>query len=136
MVPDELHEWLGESDDNRRLMAEETLLLDVTEKIWDALEERGLTKADLSRRLGQSKSHVTQLLNGSRNMTLRTLADIAYALDLPVRVRFESEQDNACWHAADAIVLDFHRRARVEGPVESANTDWRRSGDPYEALEA
>lgn len=93
MVHDDLEEWLGQSDENRLLMAEERFLLDVTEKIWDALEEQGLTKTDLSRRLGKSKSHVTQLLNGNRNMTLRTLADIAYALDVPVNVTFEVERD-------------------------------------------
>ena len=46
-----------------------------------------MTKADLAKALGQSKAHVTQLLNGGRNMTLRTLSDIAYTMGLRAQVQ-------------------------------------------------
>ncbi len=39
----------------------------------------GITKAALARRLGKSKAYVTQALSGGRNMTLRTLAEFAWA---------------------------------------------------------
>jgi transcriptional regulator with XRE-family HTH domain len=45
-----------------------------------------LSKAVLAERLGVSKSHISQLLGGARNMTLRTFADLAFALGHRVRV--------------------------------------------------
>lgn len=61
---------------------QEKLILAVTEAIWAALEDRKMSKADLAKALGCSKSHVTYLLDGSRNMTLRTLANISIVLNL------------------------------------------------------
>lgn len=136
MTHDDLHEWLCEDEENRRLMVEESFLLDVTEKIWDALTNRGVTKADLSRELGTSKSHVTQLLNGSRNMTLRTLADIAFALDTRISIYFRDCHNNNEWHNANATFLTWRNRVPVKDRTTSANIDWENIEDSYEALEA
>ena len=56
---------------------------------------------DLAEAMGRSNAYITQILNGSRNMTLRTLSDIAFALD--VEPRFEiGFRDQLCeephWH--------------------------------------
>jgi hypothetical protein len=50
----------------------------------------GLTKAQIAVILGKNKSFVTRKLSGASNMTLETLADLAYALNRPVRVRLPS----------------------------------------------
>jgi transcriptional regulator with XRE-family HTH domain len=47
---------------------------------------RGLTKADIARLLGKDKSFVTKKLGGESNMTLETLADLAFAMNRPVKV--------------------------------------------------
>ncbi|MBF0175896.1 MAG: helix-turn-helix transcriptional regulator [Magnetococcales bacterium] len=52
------------------------------------MKENGITRAELADRLGKSESFVSQVLSGHRNMTLETLADIAYTLDLKVKVDF------------------------------------------------
>ncbi len=65
---------------------QEGLILDVTEQIWERMQSLGLKKQDLADKLDKGKSHVTQLLSGSRNMTLRTLSDIATALDCEVKI--------------------------------------------------
>jgi transcriptional regulator with XRE-family HTH domain len=66
--------------DYERLLAQERLILDATETIVALLEERGVSRQELAARLGKSKGFVSQLLSGERNMTLRTLADLGYAL--------------------------------------------------------
>jgi DNA-binding Xre family transcriptional regulator len=76
-----LETWLGK-EENRKLHAEESFILDVTEKILEALEKQEINQNELASRLGTSKAFVSQLLNGGRNMTLRTLADICFALRL------------------------------------------------------
>ncbi|MCW2242772.1 helix-turn-helix domain-containing protein [Azospirillum canadense] len=63
---------------------------DIQHELNQALAEehakRGLTKAEISRILGRDKSFVSRKLNGASNMTLETLADIAFALNRPVRI--------------------------------------------------
>jgi transcriptional regulator with XRE-family HTH domain len=58
----------------------ETLKVDTSELIWARMQQAGVSKTELAKRLGCSKAHVTQLLDGRRNMTLQTLQDIALAL--------------------------------------------------------
>lgn len=51
------------------------------------MEELNISKVDLAKRLGKSKSYVTQMLSGSRNMTLSTLSDICFALGFKPEVK-------------------------------------------------
>jgi transcriptional regulator with XRE-family HTH domain len=67
--------------DNRRLFQQEKLIVDATDTIARLMEEKGVTRADLAKRLGKSRAFVTQILGGDQNITLRTLADTLYALD-------------------------------------------------------
>jgi transcriptional regulator with XRE-family HTH domain len=62
------------------LVAEETLIADATELICQVMEQDGVSRQELARRLGKTKGFVSQLLTGERNMTLRTLADVLFAL--------------------------------------------------------
>src|ERR1700693_5289014 len=66
--------------DYERLLAQERLILDATEAIVELLDEQGVSRQELARRLEKSKGFVSQLLSGERNMLLRTLADLGYAL--------------------------------------------------------
>lgn len=99
----DLKAWLDESAKNRHLLAQEALILEVSEAIWAALEKLEMTKADLSRALGSSKANVTQLLDGRRNMTLRTLADIAFTLDLEPHFYLCQENQAAGWWPSEIV---------------------------------
>jgi len=68
----------------RRLLAQEELILEVTEVLCGLLEEEKISKKELAHRLGKSKGFVSQLLNGGRNLTLRTVADILHVLGYKV----------------------------------------------------
>ncbi len=72
--------------ENRRLFEQEALVLEATELITELMEERGVNKAELARKIGKSKAFVTQILSGSRNMTLHTLADVVFALGSRIRL--------------------------------------------------
>ncbi|MHB8565123.1 MAG: helix-turn-helix domain-containing protein [Acidiferrobacteraceae bacterium] len=89
-----------ESDENRRLRAQERLILEVTEGIWEVLAQRGCDKACLAEALGMSVLSLTQLLNGSRDLTLRVLADIALHLEVQVKIRFMAQKP----HGRSAVV--------------------------------
>lgn len=76
-----------------RAYAREDLVYNVTEDILVALEDLNISKQELARKLGKSKSHVTQLLSGARNMTLGTLSDICFALELTPKVIVDGESE-------------------------------------------
>lgn len=59
----------------------ESLVFFVAESLREIMEEQGITGTELAERLSVSKSAVSQALAGGRNLTLRTLAKIAHALD-------------------------------------------------------
>ncbi len=62
----------------------------------DAVEEQmemaGVTRAELSRRLGVSPAYVSNVLNGVRTLTLRGLIKIATALDLGFDIVLEPDE--------------------------------------------
>jgi transcriptional regulator with XRE-family HTH domain len=72
------------------------LLGEIQNALLEALDEehrsRGLTRAEIARLIGKNKSFVTRKLNGDSNMTLESLADLAFALDRPVKVRLPSRR--------------------------------------------
>ncbi len=57
------------------------LVTQLTNEINWYMHERGLTRADLASRMGVSPGRVSQVLSGGENLTLRTLAGLATALD-------------------------------------------------------
>lgn len=57
------------------------------EDILRAMEEQGLNKNTLARKLGKSRQYVGRLLNERSNFTVETLAEIACALNLRAAVR-------------------------------------------------
>ena len=78
-----------------RLLRQERLILDVTEQLAGALENSGVTRAELARRMGRTPGFVSQVLNGGRNLTLRTIADIAGALSLRPSLKVSCERTDA-----------------------------------------
>lgn len=65
-----------------QLLREEELILQTSNMIYEMMERESVTKAELAKRMGKTPAYVTQLLSGNRNLTLRTIADIALALEL------------------------------------------------------
>ena len=76
------------------LVHQEELILDVTERLTQALDNAGVTKAELAKRLGKSPGFVSQVFGGGRNLTLRSISDIATALSLRPTFQFSSERES------------------------------------------
>lgn len=80
------HEVLMEDPEFRRLFAMEALAAEASELIARLMAERNLSKAELARKIGKSRSWITQLLSGKTNMTVCTLAEVVNAMDSEVRL--------------------------------------------------
>ena len=71
---------LAKSKELKRHFAHDVAMLSVTAALISTMQAQGVTRTELADRIGKSKAFVSQVLSGSRNMTLRTIADIALAL--------------------------------------------------------
>ena len=72
--------------EGRKLYFREDLIFEITEAICRVMADKQVTKAELSRLAGVSKSNITQLLSGDHNMRLTTVADLLYTLGSRLRV--------------------------------------------------
>ena len=79
-------EKLMSDEEGRKLYFREDLIFEITEAICKVMDEKHISKAELSRLAGVSKSNITQLLSGDQNMRLSTVADLLYALDSKLAV--------------------------------------------------
>jgi len=69
-----------------RLGLQEELILSVTEEIARLMVEQGIRRSQLAQKLGRTKSSITQLLDGTSNMQIRTISDVLWALGAKLKV--------------------------------------------------
>lgn len=74
----------------------ERAIVDFTEDVCQIMEDKGISRADLARRLGKSRAWVTKLLRGDRNLTLKTIVDVLWELGYKGTVAVEPE-----WNSLD-----------------------------------
>lgn len=88
---------LTKTDEGRRLWHRERAIFETTERLCELLDELKVSRSEFARRLGTTPSYVTQLLDGTTNMTIATASDVFLALgrefhpsDTPVQSMEES----------------------------------------------
>ncbi len=57
------------------------LSVSIANRIYDILEERGLTQKEFARMLGKTETEVSRWLSGTHNLTLATIAKITAVLE-------------------------------------------------------
>lgn len=68
---------LAKPVDQRQLLRnQERAILDTTELLCVLMKGAGVSRSELARRMGTTKGNVTQILDGSRNLTIRTVSDL------------------------------------------------------------
>jgi hypothetical protein len=79
---DELQRFAAESPENRRLLAEETFVVGVSETIIAAMLQQNVSKTEMARRLGVRVPCISKFLRGEQNLCLRTVARMADAMGM------------------------------------------------------
>ena len=89
----------------RQRLAEELTRLprDVNAAVVDYMDEHGITRAALAARMGVSPGRVSQVLCGGENLTLRTLASVAAALNARFEVTLTPDNDDQVADAVNAL---------------------------------
>lgn len=60
--------------------------LDIAKNVEETMERNEMTRAELAKSIGHSRSYVTKVLMGDANFTLKTLAKLASALECKLNV--------------------------------------------------
>lgn len=119
-------EQLVEGEEGMRLFQQERVILSATERICEAMEEKGINRKSLADALGTSKSFVTQLLDGTRNMTLRTLSDVFLVLGYAVDIYAEPVEESV--RSPNEMVVDLE----VPSWSETNQEPWETNGSELE----
>ena len=75
----------------------EGALIDFTEELCRVMEERGVTRAELARRLGTSPAYVTKILRGHSNFTLASMVRVAKAIDHELHIHLAPRNSMTHW---------------------------------------
>jgi hypothetical protein len=66
--------WISGHDEPDLEILSESALAMAQATIQNAMDEAKLSKADLARKIDRPRSYVTRILNGSHNLTVKTMA--------------------------------------------------------------
>lgn len=81
MKLDDLRGALAQREEYRRAFAEEDLIHRVAERVLRHRKVRGLTQDEVAERLDTHQPAIARIEGGYENLTLRSLARLAWALD-------------------------------------------------------
>jgi transcriptional regulator with XRE-family HTH domain len=68
--------------------------LEISEQVFQIMENKGISEAELARRLKVSRAYVNKILQGSTNFTIESLVKIGIALKAGFKFEFVSEFDS------------------------------------------
>jgi len=112
----------------------ESMRFDFVEEVERMMEERGVSRAELARRLDASPAYVTQMFKALFNPTLLTLAKIALAFDARVELKLVPRDAPSGKRAAATPAT--HRRERrhefaaADRPARVRRSDFIASDKP------
>jgi hypothetical protein len=122
--------------ESMRLFQQERIILEVTEKICDVLEQKNMNRVQLASALSKSKGYISQLLDGSANMTLRTMSDVFLALGLKACVRTQPlypcaaprltlvHDDSVVWGWQNQLAQDVPQQSPHPVPTGAFDNDY------------
>lgn len=80
--------------------------LELSEQIFQAMENKGISEAELSRCLNVSRSYINKILQGDTNFTIETLVKIGIALDCKFEFRFVPKVQEADVFDTEIIYIE------------------------------
>lgn len=95
-MPDDWIHELTNTPDKMRLYQRERVILEATELVCKVMDERGVDKSELARRLGETADYVTELLDDPADLTLRELSDALCALGIRLCLCHCQEENSEC----------------------------------------
>ncbi|CAN7253072.1 helix-turn-helix domain-containing protein [Neorhizobium sp. LjRoot104] len=90
------------------------LVADVGKKLQRTVNLRGLTQNEIAQRLEVDRSRVNRCLSGFNNLTLKSLAELTWAMDSKIRFEIELNEEEQV-QAADETRVNVVTLAEWQG---------------------
>jgi len=71
--------------------------LEITEELLALMEEKGISRSELARRMGVAPARITSMLSGANNFTLETLIRAARAVSASLKLHLSPRQCETRW---------------------------------------
>ena len=91
------------------------LKVEISERIYNAMNQQGVSNAELARRLGKSRAYVTKLLRGTTNFTLESLVRIGRALSCEVEFELLPKPAQTKASAASKVIRKTSSKTPTKG---------------------
>jgi transcriptional regulator with XRE-family HTH domain len=95
-VVERWQQWVSEVEGSPELAAEH-IKLDFAVALERRMEQQGISRAELARKLGTSAAAITQTLRGDANLSIARMARLAHALDAVVHLHLAPAQGKVRW---------------------------------------
>lgn len=89
-------ERLFNTESAMRELAKEELKLEITELICRLMYENNLSRTEMARKLGKSKSAISRALDGDRNLTLSSISDMLFVLGKRLEAQARDPAEAPC----------------------------------------
>jgi transcriptional regulator with XRE-family HTH domain len=119
-----VYEKYLENESFERIMAQEDFIMEVTENFCKVLNEEHISRSRLAILMGKTKGFISQVLNGGRNLTLRSLADLAFALGYTVSISLVKKEHKIKTDSS-SFVLDWNKdRKKISATILNKADDY------------
>lgn len=81
--------------------------LELSEQVFQLMQEQGVTEAELARRLGSSRAYVNKVLQGSTNFTIESLVKLGLALNRELKLGFVENKSLAAAETDSEITIIY-----------------------------
>jgi transcriptional regulator with XRE-family HTH domain len=121
-------EFLSDKE-SQRIYQQEGSIVDFAEMAHELMEQKGVKRKDVAKELGVSASQVTQWLDGTANLQLRTISDILFALDSKLKIEAEPLREILTLIGKNVKLrttgwTSLHGQYGIEGPIKVAETGY------------
>jgi ribosome-binding protein aMBF1 (putative translation factor) len=74
-------------------MAEESLIIEFAQRVFECMEKENISKEELAKRLNCSKGNITRILRGPNHTDIREMAKIMWALGYELILGVKPRED-------------------------------------------
>jgi len=94
------------------------LIHDFYHMVLTYMDEKGISKADLARKLGKSRASVSQMFNRTPNLTIKKMVEITEAVGVEVKIQMENfEKDKR--EKSDSYMAEHYKTSVRENKKTS-----------------
>ena len=104
--------------------------LDISQQVYALLKEKGWTQKQFAKKLGKSEAEVSKWLNGTHNLTLRSIAKMEVALDADIILTPQKASEQ--YHQVKYVTWRVHAQPNKAMPDQTGyrKVDTKYSSEP------